>query len=365
MKKFIALILTIALVVGCIPVTQAATNDYTILEVTEAAALKEDCYKDSVTADYVQPGDLLYCKARTINKYGNTWMEIICSNSESDDGLGSLYIYSSHVTEHVCEQEALEISDVTTVHMCRCGQYTVEGIHRTSAVALPQPDGILTPEEVAKLLGAIGALGNVVTGLASSVGAALPFLIPVTIFGITVYLGIQCDGRSYTVELDSVRYAPFDNDFDNGYYYPALVNATNKKVLFLKSNEFKMDLDEATAFISAAGKANDAMYQRFNKQTFLFGNTYTVKQDDAKSLCYKLAKEGFNFGGDKGPYTQPTTDKFKVPGNLYFNHYHLFYTQTFLQKYLFNHNNKLLIGSNDKVIGVHIFFDDPVQLVTA
>ena len=381
MKKFfnqwlngiLSLVLAVAVLAVSFPTVtaHASSNDeYIVLEATAQSNLKEDYYAKSKTVATVYPGDLVFAVCAKTNKYDNLWYQVLHANSEKGD-VSEAYGYSGDFVIHQCKFQSFEVGENGTVDYCRCGQVRIqeEGIStQNSAAAVLGQEGILSPEDVEAILAAVAAARGYIAAAGAGASAAMqalanPYLlVPVVVSGMTIMIVMLCDGL--TVSIDHIRenYKDGDNsNLDDGKYYCALVLPDEKEVLFMSIPGTEMGIDEAASFMTMVAQFSNAYKIERKGMREFYGNVYTKNFTDAERLMKRLVESGkFTYGGDKGPGTSMSVDKWRVPGAEYYRHYHLYYVEGCFSD-LFTHNDAF----TGKVPGSHIFWGSPVGVRSA
>ena len=373
LNRLLSIILTMALIIVSFPAinVHASSNDeYIVLEAIAQSNLKEDCYANSKTVDTVYPGDFVFAISAKTNKYDNLWYQVMLADPEKKD-VSEVHAYSGDFILHQCDFQSFEVEENSTLEYCRCGQVRIveEGLstQNSAAVALGQ-EGILSPEDVEAILAAVAAARGYLAAAGASASAAMqalanPYLlVPVVVSGVTILIVMRCDGLSVSIDHVRENYKDSDNsNLEDGKYYCALVLPDAKEVLFMSIPGTEMDLNEAAIFMTMVAQFSGAYRVERKGMRELYGNVYTKNFTDAEKLMKKLVKSGkFTYGGDKGPGSMMSVDKWKVPGAEYYRHYHLYYVDGCFSR-LFTHNDAF----TGKVPGSHIFWGSPVGIRSA
>ena len=190
-KRLISLLLILALIVSCFPVSAlAAGNEETcsvarysdsadLLEITrDGAPIRSgpgESYSITVTC---QEGAVVEKIGSTINRYLHRWYEVTYRDAEGNQCYTG-YIYSENVQKHTHQYESLVFEGLTYKY-CDCGKITVRvpadsqvtghdvrSILYSTAAALPLVDGPLP-------VGDMIAVGLLVVGGVMAVEGAVP-----------------------------------------------------------------------------------------------------------------------------------------------------------------------------------------------
>lgn len=153
MKKLICLILTLALVLGCVPMAAFAESvcassvysaDAQLLEVVkEGAPIRSGTSQNKDVLVKCGEGAVLEKVDTKYNWHGNRWYAVTYSDGKA---CYRGYIYSGNVTQHSCGYETMDWEGVT-YKWCDCGRVTVEitstaTVKRSDAIALAGTAGM-------------------------------------------------------------------------------------------------------------------------------------------------------------------------------------------------------------------------------
>lgn len=345
MKKFISIILTFALILGCIPVNAFAaepsvSGDY-IEIISDTAILRTGPGKNYSEVDSLdlQPGDCLALtnKAYTINKYGNVWFEIVYNDTV-------VYLYEQHASFH--EHNYVRVDESFTV--CKCGSYKIEEsspIMQTDAAAATAGT-LLTAEAIAALSELSAAGGTIGSGL-----AAFPYVAVVAVSGVLIYMMVSRSG-SQVKQVTKVRTAVDVMEMlgkvdDPNIYFAAAFTFGKKPTLLLVSKG--MDLTDATDYMTKiVDSSANAFVSALARKPML--NMWTPLRDNAALLCKNFMDKnaGFTYGNSNKVIGEAEHDQTYKSYKIYFDHFHLFRV-----------SNPF---SLTKVRDIHILFGSPLDL---
>lgn len=346
MKKFISIILTFALILGCIPVNAFAaepsvSGDY-IEIISDTAILRTGPGKNysEVDALDLQPGDCLALtnKVYTINKHGNVWFEIVYNDTVA-------YLYEQHATFH--EHNYVRVEEGFTV--CKCGSYQIEEsspIMQTSA-AVATAGTLLTAEAVAALT-ELSAAG---TTIASGLSAAFPYVAVVAVGGVLIYMAVSRSGSQVKqvtkvrTEVDVMEMMGKMDDTDI-YFAAAFTFGKNPTLLLVSKG---MDLSDATDYMTKiVDSPANAFISALARKPML--NMWTPLRDNAALLCKNFMDKnaGFTYGNSNKVIGEAEHDQTYKSYKIYFDHFHLFRV-----------SNPF---SLTKVRDIHILFGSPLDL---
>ena len=345
MKKFISIILTFALILGCIPVNAFAaepsvSGDY-IEIISDTAILRTGPGKNYSEVDSLdlQPGDCLALtnKAYTINKHGNVWFEIVYNDTV-------VYLYEQHASFH--EHNYVRVDEGFTV--CKCGSYKIEEsspIMQTDAAAATAGT-LLTAEAIAALSELSAAGGTIGSGL-----AAFPYVAVVAVSGVLIYMMVSRSG-SQVKQVTKVRTAVDVMEMlgkvdDPNIYFAAAFTFGKKPTLLLVSKG--MDLTDATDYMTKiVDSSANAFVSALARKPML--NMWTPLRDNAALLCQNFMEQnaGFTYGDSNKTIGAAEHDQTYKNYKIYFEHFHLFRV-----------SNPF---SLTKVRDIHILFGSPLDL---
>ena len=218
MKKIVSILLTLVLILGCLPVRAFAagndetcavtpySSDATLIEITrDGAPIRTGPGERYSTVVRCELGTILEKNGTKINRYLNRWYKVTYRDSQSNTCYTG-YIYSENTKNHAHQYEQLEYDGVVYKY-CDCGKLTVRvkseqrlkkadavAIAGTAAGTLSVVDG---PVPVGDLLG-VGLL--ITVGILEATGA-IPSVDEVQ----EVYEDIDFD------QFDDDDYCPIDS----------------------------------------------------------------------------------------------------------------------------------------------------------
>ena len=315
------------------------------IEITsDTAILRTGPGKSYTKIDSVdlQLGDCLALtsKAYTINKHGNVWFEIVYNDTVA-------YLYESHAVIH--QHNFNSVGD--GLKICKCGTYTIDQNSSLSNVGYADTAGtLLTPDvvEAAAEMAAAMAAASKAAGAAIASSPALPVLAITVVAGAIIYMGVSASGR----QISDVGYIRSDEDIQNlleseydpdAPYYKCCTIDGEATLLMARDG---MNLTDAANYLKSTVKnPTYATLTALTEKALLSIWCYDIR--DAERLGAKFDKFGKDYGyGTSTDYNCYIEDnKIKTSGNIYFQHYHLWYRPygSFMKK----------------VDDAHIFFGTP------
>lgn len=346
MKKIISVILTLALVLSCVPVSAfaaepTASGNYIEIE-SDTAVLRTGPGKSysKIEDAELQPGDCLALtsKTYTINKYGNVWFEIVYNGQV-------VYLYEQHATFH--EHNYVQIDDGFSV--CKCGVYMIDDsspIMQTDA-AVATAGTLLTAEALAALAELSAAGSTIGAGLT----AAFPYVAVVAVSGVLIYMMVSRSGSQVKqvtkvrTQVDVLEMVGKKDALDL-YFAAAFTFGKNPTLLLVSEG---MNLSDATDYMTKiVNSPANAFISALARKPML--NMWTPLRDNASLLCqnFMARNTGFTYGNSKKLIGQSEHDQTYKSYKIYFEHFHLFRV-----------SNPF---SLTKVRDIHVLFGGPLEL---
>lgn len=341
-RKVIISILICSLIIGIvspIPVNAETTEKSYIEVIRDCAPLRSGPGKSYEKVIDLQIGDCLVYTGFTENKYGNVWY--ICEFAGSDE---KVYLFSDHAVFH--EHSYEKVSD--EIHLCSCGEYTVNSNSEMVKTGMADTAGtLLSPEVVA----AVAELAWAAKSFGSGAVAALtnPVTAVVVVGGALIYMGVSSSGTQvkYLAKIanasDVANVLRWEEDYNECYYASCFV--TGKTPMLLLTSE-GMDLNEATDYLEDIVYSPLNAFKTINGQSLL--NIWTFTAFDAEELCINFVNRHNNYA--YGTSTQMNCDfehdRIMYSHKIYFEHYHIHSANTF---------------NMNKVDFVHILFGAPIK----
>ena len=346
MKKIICIILTLALLLSCVPMSAFAaepTASGKYIEIVSNTAILRTgpgkAYPEVESAD-LQPGDCLALtnKAYTVNLYNNVWFEIVYNDQV-------VYLYEEHATFH--DHHYMCIEDGISV--CKCGAYQIDSsssIVQTDA-AVATAGTLLTAEALAALAELSAAGGTIGAGLT----AAFPYVAVVAVSGVLIYMMVSRSGSQVKqvtkvrTQVDVLEMIGKKDIFD--LYFAAAFSFGKHPTLLLVSEG--MDLSDATDYMTKiVNSPANAFISALARKPML--NMWTPLRDSAALLCQNFMAQnaGFTYGNSKQLIGQSEHDQTYKSYKIYFEHFHLFRV-----------SNPF---SLTKVRDIHVLFGGPLEL---
>lgn len=315
MKRTIALILALVLVINLVPCVSASESTSDYIEVTsQEAPLRSGAGKKHSEIAQLQEGDCLIVIDYVINKYGNLWYKV-----EYGDDVG--YLYESHAVLHQHDYEAI----ADGLNVCKCGAYTIDEdstIMQTNA-AVATAGTLITAEAVA----AAGQLSAAGAAIAGGLAAAFPYVAVAAVGGMLIYMAVNATGTQVKdvtrVEtLDDVKKLMDDNDGVEAYF-AAVFSFGKVPALILASAP--MDLDEATSYLRKCVR-NPLSALVYDTTGISMLNIYTFTDDLARQLCKNFVskEKNYAYGNSKKVLGVSEHDHSYDSQKIYFEHYHIF-----------------------------------------
>ena len=319
----------------------ASTRNVTYVEVTSSTApLRSGPGKSYEKVVDLQMGDCLVYTGFTENKYGNVWY--VCEYAGNDE---KVYLFSDHAVFH--EHSYQKVSD--EIHLCTCGEYTVDSDSEMVKTGMVDTAGtLLSPEVVAAVVelawaaksfgsGAVAALANPVTAV-------------VVVGGALIYMGVSSSGTQvkYLAKIasasDVANVLRWEEDYNECYYASCFVTGATPMLLLTSEG---MNLNEATDYLEDIVYSPLNAFKTINGQSLL--NIWTFTAFDAEELCINFVSRGNNYayGTSKQMNCDFEHDKTLYPHKIYFQHYHV-------------HSGKNFFTMN-KVKDIHILFGAPIK----